>query len=1275
MIDAGKAFSGNERHCVFLNTRDGKFADISAGSGLDFAEDGRAVAVTDWDQDGDLDLWISNRNAPRLRLLRNEGDRTNHHLSLRLRGTLPGVNRDAIGSRVELVLKNNAPPLIQTLRGGEGFLAQSSKWVHFGLGPGPEAEIASINVRWPNGERESFPGVPVDSRYLLDQGSGVAETVAPPPRTIALEHSAHPSAPSTSAARIPVVSLLRAPKLNIRNSQGQPLTKQSLLVNFWASWCAPCQVELGTLRDRADDLRAAGLQVLALSVDELDPATAGDPARVIAKLKFPFPSTKASVALVAAFQEFHDNLVGLNRPLPVPTSFLIDPDGHIAVIYKGPLEVDQLLADLAHSRGSLDDRLRGSAQLPGSLVSHPVVARSRLTHEATSQLRIALARRAANDLEGAAYYLASARRLDPSYAPAAKELASLYLDQQEHEKAAKLLKTYLKLEADDLVARHHLAKLLAHLGQIAEANREYVELLGRDPKIGLAHFEYAHILAQTEPAAAVSRYKTGLALLPDNKFAANNLAWLLATHPDDRVRNPAEALAMARKLDTWMNFDPEQGVNISGKAGGGDLGQLAFTNGPILNDGTTVSGTVEISYDPVLGASFTTTGLVTNADFVDVDTGAFVPNDDYTFNFSARVGGANEDLFIDNLIIRTGTPGDRDGDGLSDAYEIANGLDPDDDGTVGESSPGAKDGPNGALGDPDGDSLTNTEERELGTDPQNDDTDGDGLKDGVEDGGGVYVSNTQTGTDPLVADSDADGLSDGVENPTLPFVDASQPGTDPNNADTDGDGVNDGEEIQQGRNPTSFDAPPTSYQQNFDGFANGTTDLNDGSVIAGAAASVEDGQLRLTIDGQALGFSSFSIPGLAGSSDGWTATFDITLIDGPGANEPADGFSFNYGNGPLGILGNAEEGIGAGIATENLSFEVDTWMNLDGEQGVNISGNTGGADVGQLAFTNGPILLDGTTVSGTVEISWNPTDGASFTTTGLNTNADFVNIATTFVPADSHTFIISARVGGANQTLLIDNLLVTTAPLAKPQFGLKSIGGDLEFTFDSNAGKFYDILSSTNPEADGDPGTWAVWQADIVATPPQNVETFTRPGDAKRFFVILEKNAPPLFTEDFESGQGDWTTGVNDGNGNTTWQLGTPAGTTGPTSGAGGSANAFTTNLGDYAPDADIFLRSPDIALTAAGISGAILSFEQFRDADGFADLGVIRILRSGDLTELGTIDPDLTLIDADWASFSVDLPAAAVGETIIIEFNFTSDVSVDDFSGWSIDNVEVGLN
>ena len=474
------------------------------------------------------------------------------------------------------------------------------------------------------------------------------------------------------------------------------------------------------------------------------------------------------------------------------------------------------------------------------------------------------------------------------------------------------------------------------------------------------------------------------------------------------------------EVDTWRNGDAEQGVNISGLSGGADLGQLAFTNGVILDDGQTVSGTMEISWDPSLGASFRTTGLNTDADFENIEIPDFIPNDDHTFIISARVGGANQDLFIDNLNIVTGAGDDDDEDGLPNTYEIANDLDPND-----------ATGDNGADGDPDGDGLINLEEFENRTNPQNADTDGDGLADGVENGTGDYDGPEATGTDPLNPDTDGDTLSDGVENPTLPYDPNNpedQPGTDPNIGDTDGDGLGDGSEIANGTNPTEEDEiDGSSYVQNFDGFADGTIDLEDGSVIAGQAAEVIDGKLVLTKDGQGLGFSSFSVPPIIGSSSGFRITFDYELNDGPGNNNPADGFSINYGDAQLGELGQAEEGMSGGQAIENISFEVDTWQNFDAEQGVNISGMAGGTDLQQLAFNNGPILNDGERVEGKITILWQPDVGASFTTTGMNTNADFENVEIPdFIPSDEHTFIISARVGGANQDLIIDNLVIQT---------------------------------------------------------------------------------------------------------------------------------------------------------------------------------------------------------------------------------------------------------
>ena len=176
----GRSFSGNERNCCFLNTgaapaAEGRFANISAVSGLDYPDDGRAVALTDWDHDGDLDMWISNRNAPRLRLMRNDSPNDNHFLALRLEGNATTTNRDAIGARVEVVFANpesgtRQPKSIKTLRAGEGFLAQSSKWLHFGLGS--VDVIEKVIVHWPGGNTEQFSEAVDDSPkfHFLDLG-------------------------------------------------------------------------------------------------------------------------------------------------------------------------------------------------------------------------------------------------------------------------------------------------------------------------------------------------------------------------------------------------------------------------------------------------------------------------------------------------------------------------------------------------------------------------------------------------------------------------------------------------------------------------------------------------------------------------------------------------------------------------------------------------------------------------------------------------------------------------------------------------------------------------------------------------------------------------------------------------------------------------------------------------------------------------------------------------------------------------------------------------
>jgi len=123
----GKSHSGHERNCVFLNTGGARFANISAASGLDFDDDGRGVAYVDWDQDGDLDLWVFNRTAPQIRFFKNDTPRDGRFLAVRLEGT--NGNRDGIGARVQLHLEGPSGPftLTRTLYAGRGFVSQSSQ--------------------------------------------------------------------------------------------------------------------------------------------------------------------------------------------------------------------------------------------------------------------------------------------------------------------------------------------------------------------------------------------------------------------------------------------------------------------------------------------------------------------------------------------------------------------------------------------------------------------------------------------------------------------------------------------------------------------------------------------------------------------------------------------------------------------------------------------------------------------------------------------------------------------------------------------------------------------------------------------------------------------------------------------------------------------------------------------------------------------------------------------------------------------------------------------
>lgn len=144
----------------------GRFKDISAdaGPGIREAWSSRGSAAADLDNDGSLEIVVSNMGS-RPSLLKNVGSRKNW-LLVRCVGTR--ANRDAIGARV--IVQAGDRRLVDEIQGGASFISQNDSRLHFGLGE--RAHYEAIDVRWPGGGRERFEGGQANEIRVLTQGTG-----------------------------------------------------------------------------------------------------------------------------------------------------------------------------------------------------------------------------------------------------------------------------------------------------------------------------------------------------------------------------------------------------------------------------------------------------------------------------------------------------------------------------------------------------------------------------------------------------------------------------------------------------------------------------------------------------------------------------------------------------------------------------------------------------------------------------------------------------------------------------------------------------------------------------------------------------------------------------------------------------------------------------------------------------------------------------------------------------------------------------------------------
>jgi len=152
---------------IFRNQGDGTFVELGDETGPAIASRhiSRGCAFGDFDNDGDLDILIMNRNEPPS-LLRNDAPSGNHWLKVRLEGVQS--NRSAIGSRV--LLRYGGKMQAQCVTSQSSYLSSNDPRLHFGLG---KAAATDIEVHWPTGKSENFSSITADQLITIREGMGI----------------------------------------------------------------------------------------------------------------------------------------------------------------------------------------------------------------------------------------------------------------------------------------------------------------------------------------------------------------------------------------------------------------------------------------------------------------------------------------------------------------------------------------------------------------------------------------------------------------------------------------------------------------------------------------------------------------------------------------------------------------------------------------------------------------------------------------------------------------------------------------------------------------------------------------------------------------------------------------------------------------------------------------------------------------------------------------------------------------------------------------------